>query len=436
MPIWKRNLYVLWASQLVTMVGMGLVVPFLPFFVRELGVTEPAGVARWSGLAFSAPFLVAFFATPFWGALGDRYGRKIMVLRALVGLAIAQVLVGLSQNVEQLFFFRMAQGAVSGFLAAALSLVAASTPAAEMGFALGTLHTATAIGQFAGPVFGGILSDIVGYRPIFFIVASVCGLAAVAVFFFVHEARDENVHSAQHSPGFLDNYRFVAREPALRLLLPLVFLTQLPVAVIRPIFALFAESFSLPPDRLGTLTGLAYGVLGFCVAVSAPWWGRRIDRRRSPTALYLPIVGAGTCYALHMTIPSFEWVFPVRALLGLFLGGILPILYSLITSRVPAPRLGGIMGIASSMSILSAVAGPLAGGFLVAHHGYRVAFAFASLLFFAALPLAWRAAHAHAGSAAGAGNGAGPTGGAGTGGESSAGASGTSPTETSALVAT
>ncbi len=415
MPTWKRNLYVLWASQLVTMVGMGLVVPFLPFFVRELGVTEPAGVARWSGLAFSAPFLVAFFATPFWGALGDRYGRKIMVLRALIGLAVAQVLVGLSQNVEQLFFFRMAQGAVSGFLAAALSLVAASTPAAEMGFALGTLHTATAIGQFMGPVFGGVLSDFVGYRPIFFIVASVCALAALAVFFFVHEARDESgAAGARGAPGLLDNYRFIAREPALRLLFPLIFLTQLPVAVIRPIFALFAESFALPADRLGTYTGLAYGMLGFAVALSAPWWGRRIDRKRSPAALYLPIAGAGACYVLHMVVPTFGWIFPVRALLGAFLGGILPILYSLITARVSPERLGGIMGIASSMTILAAIAGPLAGGMLVATFGFRLVFAVAALLFFAALPLARRAAGAQA-RAADAGGGA-AIGGRGTGG--------------------
>jgi MFS family permease len=265
-----------------------------------------------------------------------------------------------------------------------------------MGFALGTLHTATAIGQFMGPVFGGILSDFVGYRPIFFIVATVCALAAIAVFFFVHEVREDNAAAgAKPAPGFLDNYRFIAREPALRLLFPLIFITQLPVAVIRPIFALFAESFSLPPDRLGTFTGLAYGTLGFAVALSAPWWGRRIDRKRNPAALYLPIAGAGACYLLHMVVPTFGWIFPVRALLGVFLGGILPILYSLITSRVASERLGGIMGIASSMTILAAIAGPLAGGMIVANFGFRVAFAVAALLFFAALPLAWRATEAH-----------------------------------------
>lgn len=424
MPVWKRNLYILWASQLVTMAGMGLVVPFLPFFVRELGVTDPGEAARWSGFAFSGPFFVAFFATPLWGALGDRYGRKVMVLRALFGLAAAQLLVGISQNVQQLVLFRMVQGAVSGFIAAALSLVAAGTPAAEMGFALGTLHTATAVGQTIGPVFGGVLSDLVGYRPIFFIVGALCALAGLVVFFFVKELRGED-HEGERAaapgaaggdgggeagaarvPGLADNYRFVARDPALRTLLFLVFLTQVPVAMIRPIFALFAETFSMPADRVGTLTGLAYGTLGFSVAVSAPIWGRRLDRAPGPRALVVPIAGAGVFYALHLAAPSLAWIFPVRAALGLFLGGMLPVLYSLVSARAPLARRGGIMGIASSMSILAAIVGPIAGGLVVERYGFRPAFTAAALVFAVALPVALAAERLAAREARAAGRGA------------------------------
>src|SRR3989304_5661176 len=128
MELWRKNLYILWGTQFLAMMGMNLVVPFLPFFIRELGVTEPAELARWSGLVFSGPFVLSFIATPIWGNLGDRYGRKIMVVRAIFGLAISQALIGLSQNVEMLFFFRMLQGAISGFIAAALALVSANTP--------------------------------------------------------------------------------------------------------------------------------------------------------------------------------------------------------------------------------------------------------------------------------------------------------------------
>ena len=147
---WRKTLYVIWLSQFITMVGMSLVVPFLPFYVRDLGITDPDEVAWWSGLAFSGPFIVSFFLIPVWGYLGDRYGRKLMVIRAIFGLAISQALIGLSQNVEMLFFFRMLQGVMSGFIAAALALVSVNTPREKAGYAIGLLQTATASGNIIG----------------------------------------------------------------------------------------------------------------------------------------------------------------------------------------------------------------------------------------------------------------------------------------------
>src|SRR5512140_3199577 len=85
---WRRNLYTLWAIEFAAFTGLSLILPFIPLYVRELGVTDPADVTRWSGFVLSAPFLVSFIATPLWGALGDRYGQKLMVVRALVGSAL------------------------------------------------------------------------------------------------------------------------------------------------------------------------------------------------------------------------------------------------------------------------------------------------------------------------------------------------------------
>src|SRR4030066_171956 len=127
MDSWKRNLIIVWICQFVAMIGMSAIVPFLPLFVRELGVTSLEKTAYWSGLVFAGPFFISFFLIPIWGNLGDRYGRKIMTVRAVFGLAVAQVLVGVSQNVTQLFLARLVQGLLSGFLPAAMALVAANT---------------------------------------------------------------------------------------------------------------------------------------------------------------------------------------------------------------------------------------------------------------------------------------------------------------------
>jgi MFS family permease len=250
---------------------------------------------------------------------------------------------------------------------------------------------------------GGILSDAVGYRPIFFIVAGACAVAGLLVFFLVHEVREEAAGGAKARPiGLGENVRFAAGDVRLRNLLLLIFLTQTPVAVIRPVFALFAETFSMPADRVGTMTGLVYGVNGLFFAISSPWWGRRFDRNPTPSALLVPLGGAAFLYALHPFAPSLGWLFPIRAALGFFLGGTLSVCYSLISARAPVERRGGVMGIASSMNMLAALVGPLAGGLIVARWGFDLAFALSAALLVVSLIPVRRVALARAREAPGA----------------------------------
>jgi hypothetical protein len=88
--VWKRNLVVLSVGQVVTISAMGIVIPLIPFFLRELGMTDRAALERWSGLVFAGPFLAAASMSPVWGFLGDRYGHKKMVVRAIVALAVVR----------------------------------------------------------------------------------------------------------------------------------------------------------------------------------------------------------------------------------------------------------------------------------------------------------------------------------------------------------
>ncbi len=155
MEPWKRNLYTLWATEFLAALGMALVLPFLPFYIRELGVKELHDVERWSGFVFAAPFLVAIFTGPLWGWLGDRYGRRMMLIRALFGYAISSSLMAFAQNVQQLFILRLIQGGVSGFIAATLAIVATTTPRERMGYAMGVLQTSLTTGAIIGPFVGG-----------------------------------------------------------------------------------------------------------------------------------------------------------------------------------------------------------------------------------------------------------------------------------------
>jgi len=216
MELWRKNLFILWGTQFLAMLGMNLVVPFLPFFIRQLGVTDDAALAQWSGVAFSGTFFSAFIATPIWGAFGDRYGRKPMVIRALVGLGASQLLIGLSQSPFQVVLFRIVQGAISGFIASSLALVSTNTPKDRIGYALGMLQSATAGGMVMGPFVGGLLADLIGYREIFFITASLCFVGSVVVFYHVKELS----HPSREAKPFTvrQNYQLMFSDRRLRLI--------------------------------------------------------------------------------------------------------------------------------------------------------------------------------------------------------------------------
>jgi MFS transporter, DHA1 family, multidrug resistance protein len=388
MEPWRKNLYTLWITQFIAMVGMNLVVPFLPFFIRTLGVTEPAELARWSGIVFSGPFLVSFIATPVWGALGDRYGRKMMVVRAIFGLAISQALIGFSQDVYQLFFFRIVQGAISGYIASALSLVSTNTPSEKSGYAIGFLASASAGGMVLGPFVGGVLADLFGYRPIFFITASLCMISGFAVVFLVKEI--VHVHPDALKYTVRDNFTLMVRDRRLRIVGLALIVGQFSVLMIEPIFALFVEGFEGDKRYLSTVAGGIFSIDGLCMVVSAPWWGKRNDRLGHKRNLYIAFMATGLAYAGHLVVHSLIQLAVLRAVLGFLRGAILPTLYSLTSVYAPAERRGGMMAIASTMAVLGNMLGPTVGGFVAGHFGIAASFVANSVLLLLTGVTVWR----------------------------------------------
>lgn len=371
MEFWKRNLYTIWVAQFVTIMGMNAVVPFLPFYIRDLGVTDPDVVARWSGLAFSGPFFLSFFFTPLWGALGDRYGRKLMVIRAVFGLGIAQILVGSAQSAEQLLLFRMIQGALSGFIPAALTLVSTSAPREHTGYALGFLQTSISAGMLIGPVIGGALADVVGYRPIFFIVAAICFLSGIFVIVMVKEsraAREEEKFSLR------ENYRFAFSSSQVALAMILIYLAQTSIVMLQPIFALFIEKIYHDAQYISTMTGVLFSVMGLVMIFSAPWWGTRTDLGSyRKNLMYATSIGAAMLL-LH-GIANTPWqVAIIRAGLGFAMGGIIPVLYAFISKQTPLKRRGGVIGIATTFTILANITGPTSSGYVASHFNIRTSF--------------------------------------------------------------
>ncbi|HYF02420.1 MAG TPA: MFS transporter [Patescibacteria group bacterium] len=393
LAVWKRNLAVLWLAQLIAMIGMSAFMPFLPLYIRDyLGVTTTEDIHRWSGFIYAGPFILSVFATPVWGALGDRYGRKAMVLRAIFGLAIAISLMGFAVTPWQFFLLRVFQGAVSGFIAANLSFVSSETPQEHTGYALGILQTATSGGTVAGPLLGGILSDMAGMRNVFFIVGGMCLLSGIIIIHQLREERRPGTSKSKSSP--LANLRYAWQQTSIRGALLVIIVAQASIVFAGPIFALYIESLGAPVENLKTITGVMIGVVGLCSVIFAPFWGKRNDSAAWGKTLSMAAIVVSVAVTLQGFVPRYEYLFPLRLIIGVFVAAIIPGLYSVLSKQSPADIRGGIMGLASSATLLGNLISPTVSSWIAAHYGMRWCFGVAGAMMLAVAVFARRLATA------------------------------------------
>lgn len=378
--IWQRNLLFVSIAQFVTMVGMSSVIPFLPLYIRDLGISDPETARLWSGIVFSGPYFLAIIFSPIWGTLGDKYGRKLMIIRALIGLAIAVFLMSMAQNVYQLFALRIFQGAASGMISASLAFVSANTPETRSGYGIGILQGSMSAGQIIGPFIGGILSDITGIRPVFIIVSALCGVAAVLVSVFVKE---EKIKAKGNTlKAFFLNFKFVNKRPVMLQLMILVVFTQAGLIFTNPVFPYYVEELGAPEKYLSSITGILIGTIGFLSIFFAPVWGRRNDKKDFRKTLKIASSIIGTAFILHIFMPNFWAVFPLRAVIGIFFPAMIPTLYSALSKRAPRENRGGIMGLASSSTLLGSLIAYLTCGIVSSKFGIAWAFIISGALLF------------------------------------------------------
>jgi DHA1 family multidrug resistance protein-like MFS transporter len=372
MELWKKNLYSVWSAQFIAGIGLNMVVPFLPLYLRDLGVDGDQSLKIWSGVVFSAAFLVSAFMQPLWGILGDRVGRKPMIIRAMLGLSLAHILMGFAQSPYHFLLCRLFQGCFSGFLAPSLALVASSTPEEKTGYALGTLQTALISSLILGPFLGGVLIHFMGARPIFFATGAFCLCGALVVLRFVKETFKPS--KERKKSELRNNFRSVFYTPELRTLFFLLLLVQFSIFFVVPFLTLYVEFLGVQQEYVGLVSGAVFGVTGVTSALTAPFWGRRADRVGYRRVLRIALIGM-IAFLAPMAFVTDAWQLLVcRAGMGLFVSGTVPIINSIVRLSTNESERGGIYGIFQSGFLIGNMIGPLAGGGLAAFLGMRAIF--------------------------------------------------------------
>lgn len=177
-PGWKKNLYILWVCDFIMGMGFQLSMPFMSLYIKTLGHFDRFQLNMWSGLAFSATYLISSWMAPIWGKIADRHGRKKVMLISTIGDGAMVLCMAFVQHAYQLALFRLLQGFFAGYVANTSALIASEVPTKHSGKALSTLSTGTTGGMLVGPLFGGVIASLCGYRLTFFLT----GLAYLIVF--------------------------------------------------------------------------------------------------------------------------------------------------------------------------------------------------------------------------------------------------------------
>ena len=360
----SRAVWVIAICSGIASLSMSFWMPFVPLYMKELGATSDANALWWMGVAAVAQGIGRFVAGPVWGVLSDRYGRRTMFLRALFSASATMAVAALATEPWHIAAALGLQGLFSGFNPAATALISVTVPDRRLNKSLGTATSAQYIGSTFGPLVGGLLGAVVGYRGAIIGGAVLPALAGIYAMFAVPRdtvgrvERSSIPNAALSSAPELTSFRSLL---TIQLVLALLIW-----------FASIAFSQSLrvaAPIVLQQMVGasavaatvawafFAVGVGGVLGVVLAQRFGR-------PGSLKYLLIGTSVFAGLiHLVLPWMHGAWPfilVFALIAMLQAAMVPATNTLIAANAPRDRRGTAFGLANGMQAIAFAVGPLA----------------------------------------------------------------------------
>ncbi|WP_118178539.1 MFS transporter [Paraburkholderia phosphatilytica] len=394
---WQRNLAVCVFGSFTTLVSLSMLLPFLPLYVQQLGVQSQHAVIQWSGVAFGATFLGTAATAPLWGRLADRYGRKPMLIRAAVGMAVVMSLIGIAHNVYELVALRLVAGLVGGYASASIVMVGTQAPRERSGWALGVLSTGALAGNLIGPLVGGFLPAWIGIRGTFFAGGAMIAVAALLTVFVVredfHPASDAKARPAVNSTTGNAPQSNVAVIAALLVTAMMVLLANMSI---EPVITVYVSSLGVHTTHLTRVAGVVMACSAFGSMLTAARLGALADRVGSWNVIVGSLLLTGLVMIPQAFVHAWWQLAAMRALMGMTLAGLLPSIAKLARHAVDESRTGTMLGYLQSSQFAGQVIGPVIGGVIAVHLGlHSVFFVTGSLLIACAGLAQWARSRSH-----------------------------------------
>ncbi|QIR09880.1 Staphyloferrin B transporter [Lentilactobacillus hilgardii] len=353
-------------------IGFSEVMPFLSLYVDTLGNFSHDQLSLYSGFAFAATYLVTALASPFWGKLADRTGRKLMLVRASAGMAIVFFLMGLVTNVWELIGLRLLQGVFSGYISNANALIATQVPKSKSGQALGTLVTGNVSGTLLGPLLGGILASLFSYRVTFFIT----GFLLLSVFFLTLFLVHEDFKPVAKTM-MLSTRGVIKRLTNSKLVFGMFITTMIIQAAnnsIAPILALYVRQIMHNSATTTFYSGIVAAVPGIATLVTAPMLGKLGDRIGTDRIIIIGFFLAIVVYIPMAFVTNIWQLIALRFLIGIANASMLPAVQAILAKNTPFEVTGRVFSWNQSFQAMGNVAGPMIGSVISSEFDYAGVF--------------------------------------------------------------
>lgn len=355
---WPLKLSIYALCIFFTSASYTMCIPFLPMYLLELGAPLDS-IELWTAGVFSACFLIAGIMAPIWGKISDLKGKKLMAVRASILLCLSYILGGFITAPIHLLGIRVLQGFANGYLPVVLSMVSSQSPQSKLGSSLSIIQSSQLIGTVSGPLLGGILADIYGYRSSFIIAG--CFLAIVSLItIFTPEEPKQQQHTTNQSSLWSDlKHCFITAEICIPLIL--FFMLQATIMATNPLMPLYVSELLGGLSDIGFYTGLACSAPPLIGAFCSPLWGVFGQKKGYYKAMALTFLGSGLCTIGQGLASSYTLLLISSGLLGLFIVGIMPALTASLTLSINSQFIGRAFGTLTMMGQFGAMVGPFLG---------------------------------------------------------------------------
>lgn len=374
---WVVTLTILVASAFLMDMSFTMITPFLPVYLSsELGA-KASEVDMWSGAVFAVTFFVSGLLGPVWGVLADRKSRKLMALRASIGLTISYALCGIVQTPMQLFAARFFQGLCAGLYPALLALLAASIPARKTGLSMGLMQGGMTVGAVVGPFVGGVLADYFGMRESFFVASVALGLISLLIGFCIKEKpRTVKVTSRNWFDWS------VLRQPAIFKMLIACAVIHASLFSAQPILPLYIAQLQGSMDNIMMLSGTIFSVCAISIMIASPILGAAGQRFGFLKVLSCSLFFAGLLISAQV-LGRTPFEFGVwRFIAGFAIAGLIPLVNSTISTECPPDKKGEVFGFNFLTGHAGMALGPFAAGALSGWFGYQAVIVASGLILF------------------------------------------------------